>query len=149
MIRYALLVLVFSCATIRQDAKVALSGVPATTVPNATEATELVWRYYGDLDAPPWVSLVTGAALDCGDVNGKPDGFNFPPMGCLWGVTLSPNMCLVAHIGQAWSETSLAHELLHAHQWRRGVADPMHSLPDWQAGGMLEMANTALHNAGM
>ncbi len=120
------------------------AGPTRPTKPLAT-VVELVWRQYDRYDPPPYITLVTGRDLNCS----KNDAFLFPYLGCVYGVTLSPDMCVVAYAGQAWSRTSLAHELLHAAQFRHGMVDPGHLGPEWKSGGLLERANAELERNGL
>lgn len=114
-------------------------------VPGLDIAIETVWAVYEGTKPPPYVTLVSGPDLTC--ANGQ--GFLVPITGCVYGVTLTPSMCVVAYVGKPWHETSLAHELLHAYQWQNGVLDVGHDGPDWKPGGLLEAANAALFHGGM
>ncbi len=138
-------------------------GVRGHTVdhPRAAEAVAFVWHAYGRTDAPPRVLWVEGGDLNCTDsVSGDP-GF-VTPLGCRGGYTLTPLEVSVAWLGpdRPYSTLALAHELLHAAQGRRGIADPAHRRPEWQdpatcpepldpACGLLAEVMEALSEAGM
>lgn len=130
------------CATVQRESHVYGNVVHRDGL---AEATWLVWSFYGHNDMPPLVSVVEPPYLDCSNDR----GFKIPiPPYCVIGVTTSPWTVAVAYTGQKWSESALAHELLHAHQFHSGIVDSGHSGADWQPGGMLDLANIALARAG-
>jgi hypothetical protein len=109
------------------------------------DAIQFVWRIYNEADPPPYVTLVTGSDLNCSNGN----AFLIPNGQCLYGVTLSATMCVVAYTGRPWHNTALAHELLHAAQWRLGFIHVNHTGQEWQPGGLLEQVNRELLRNGM
>ena len=123
----ALAALLASCAAVGVRGE-------ATDKPRLREAVATVWTYYGQTDEPPRVRIVEGAELTCTDpVSGTP---GFPVllttgMGCRNGFTISPLETSVSWRGQPWHETSLAHELQHVAQGRRGIIDPGHLRIEW------------------
>jgi len=118
--------LVLACATIgvRGDVQ---------ELPGLREATALVWTAYGRTDKPPRVRIVQADELTCTDpVSGMP---GFPVLlttgpGCREGFTISPLETSVAY-RQPWSDSALAHELMHVAQGRRGIVDPGHLRIEW------------------
>ena len=129
------------------------------------EAQVVVWRAsYGRLDPSPLVYVVEGDALTCtSPVTGKP-GFECPTVGCREGCTALPGIVSVAWSGAPWSETSLAHEDMHAKKLRealaalrytpgaalmQALADHDHRGPEWEPGGEVDRANVALREHGL
>lgn len=131
-----------SCAPVKQHSRIVGNVVHRAGLVDSTWA---VWEYYGHADLPPMVSLIEPPYLDCAD--GK--AFQWPVIGCVYGVTTSPWTVSVAYTGTKWSETSLAHELLHAHEWTTGVVDLKHIGPNWQPGGMVDKARNMLVQRGL
>ena len=122
-------------------------GAPVE-LPGQSAAVSLVWRdHYGAplAEAPPvfwhWDRCPT-----------SPDG----PAAVLWTNSDGATVCLSGlytrgvEIDLAWrgglSDSALAHELMHALQWRSGIDDPDHTrTDDWARAAD---ANTALRDAG-
>lgn len=137
----------------------------------AEQAVHIVWaETYGRLDRPPLVRWVQGKALSCTDpASGRP-GFLQAELGddlteparavCHEGFTWSPTEVLVAyHDERSFSETALAHELMHALMLRQFQVDPHHRGPEWKAleecvegapplCGIVDLANRKLIEAG-
>lgn len=123
------------------------------------QAVDIVWHeVYGRTDRPPLIRWKEGGELSCTDSqSGKP---GFPvldidpgnPDGevvghCREGFTWSPLEVLVAWHGElSFSETALAHELLHVALLRRGIFLGHHRRPDFQPA--IDRANAALIEAG-
>lgn len=141
------LVLFASCATL------GVRGSPSSP-PGLHEATEAAWDSYGCIGPAPTVLIVQGSDLSCVDPNSGHPGFPVRlPSGpaCRNGYTLALDRVSVAWYGQPWSESSLAHEELHACQARVGIFEPGHhefTGPDWGAGGRLDRANVLLRSRG-
>jgi hypothetical protein len=95
--------------------------------PGQEQAVRLVWNgTYGRSDRAPAVRWIEGDKLTCTDPNSEKPGFP-TPSGCREGMTALPMEVSVAWTGQAtFSGTTLAHELLHALQFRTGIIDPNH-----------------------
>lgn len=119
-------------------------------------AVHVVWvEVYGRADRPPVVHWVQGKDLSCTDPNSNLPGFPVPLMEhgeptveCRNGLTLTPGACYVAWAGvTSFSETALAHELLHVLQLRKGIIDPNHDRPEWST--LVPAANEALVKAGL
>lgn len=108
-------------------------------------ATAQIWSAYGRTDRPPRVLVVT--ETDCIDERGV-EGFR-TIVGCRQGFTASPFDVSVMWRGGRWSETTLAHELQHAAQARRGYADPEHRSPEFQPGGAVDQVTAELSAAGL
>lgn len=134
------------------------------------QAAWVIWHdTYGREDMPPAVRWVEGGDLDCTEADGIQgfralvceDDCGHPKVACLAGITLSPLEVSVAyHPGDFYAETSLAHEYMHAWQFRRGIIDPKHTKDAWkpQAActadsewdcGYVERARAALIKAGL
>jgi hypothetical protein len=138
-----------------------LSGCATTQLPEAVrdgeaQAVAIAWRMYGRTDLPPLVRWKQGEALSCTDPNSGARGFPVflledgeAKPGCREGYTMSPYSCDVAWHGElSFSETALAHELLHVAHLRQGIFDGDHKRPEWQPGGLLDQANAAIREAG-
>ena len=50
--------------------------------------------------------------------------------------------------GARFSDTALAHELLHAAQMYDGIQDPRHVLPVWSSGNLVDVTNRTLRERG-
>jgi hypothetical protein len=103
--------------------------------------------------------------LTCTDPNSGSPGFDCPTVGCREGCTGSPLAVHVAYSGQRWSETTLAHEDMHAAKMRdaiyllgyspntatalRELGDRNHSAAEWQPGGAVDKANQRLREMGL
>ena len=144
----------------------ALKPIPGALAdkPGLSDAQSVVWRdAYGRTDPPPRVFLVEG--LTCTDPNSGSPGFDCPTVGCREGCTGSPLAVHVAYSGQHWSETTLAHEDMHALKMRnaiyllgyspntatvlRELGDRNHAAPEWQPGGAVDKAVQQLQEAGL
>lgn len=115
------------------------------------QAVYVIWKeVYGRNDRPPLIRWMTGKQLVCTDpTSGKP-GFWIPnssgPWECREGLTMSPLECMVAYHGETtFSETALAHELMHVKQARELVFDSEHTRPEWS---LVAVANQAVLEAG-
>lgn len=132
--------------------------------PGLSDAQVVVWREaYRRTDASPLVFLVE--ELTCTDPNSGSPGFDCPTVGCREGCTGSPMAVHVAYSGQRWSDTTLAHEDMHALKIRdaifllgytpqtatalREMGDRNHSAPEWQPGGAVDKANQRLREMGL
>ena len=114
-------------------------------------AIAVVWQQtYGRTEKPPAVEWITD--LPCTDPNSGKRGFPVVLMSgqeCREGYMLTPWLVRVAWHGGKFSDTALAHELMHAVQAHEGIADPLHRMSVWQPGGAVELANEALRAAGL
>jgi hypothetical protein len=148
---WALLFWLAGCATV---------GLPTAPRTGQEQAVHIVWvESYGRTDRPPLIRWQEGAALSCTDpVSGKP---GFPValayadeagghVACREGDTWSPIEVIVAWHGEpSFSETALAHELLHAAKLREGDFRDQHRLPASLAFfAAVDAANAALVAAG-
>lgn len=138
----SLLVLAAGCATAVRDGTMALqtAGVKGDPLdpPGLAAAVSTVWTSYGRTDPSPQVLLVTAPNLTCTDPSTLNPGFTVllaSGPGCREGFTLLPFEISVAYRGQPWSQSALAHELMHVVLIRTGrgspLGDPTHSLPEW------------------
>jgi len=116
------------------------------------KAAAIIWHVYGRTDLPPVIHWVQGKDLTCTDPDSGEPGF--PQMNekgepvCHEGLTLTPWSCYVAWTGQpSFSDTALAHELLHVAQFRAGILDPRHERPEWTL--LVPRANAALVENGL
>lgn len=127
------------------------------------DAQVLIWRTaYQRTDAAPLVYVVEGADLTCTtDDNDRP-GFECPTVGCRQGCTGTPfAVSLVPR--QPWSQSVLAHELMHVLKIRKAIevlryspatailqqlADRDHQGPEWIPGGDVDRANALLVEHG-
>lgn len=143
----AFLAMATGCATVGTG--------PAPQKPGLSEAVALVWNFYGRTDPPPKVRVLEGAALSCTDPNSGAEGFpvilgaedGAPRVDCREGYTVLPTEVMVAWTGKKpWSQTAMAHELMHARQFREGIIDPKHERPEWQE---VARANAKLEAAGL
>lgn len=96
----------------------------------------IAWESYGRSDIPPLIRWIRGSQLNCDkgkgftaiDIDTTPDAK--VGLKCYTGFTWSDREILVAWHGEiSFSETSLAHELLHAALLREGIFLDHHSLP--------------------
>jgi hypothetical protein len=134
--------------------------------PGLSDAQALVWQAaYGRTDASPLVYLVTGDALNCTSPVTGAAGFQCWPTGCREGCTSQPLAVHVAFAdGTPWSQTTLAHEDMHAKKIRVALAgalespteaalliyaDRDHGGPEWQPGGAVDLANAMLAGHGL
>lgn len=135
------------------------TSTPPLPTPGLRDGSEravaIVWRVYGRTDLPPVIHWVQGSALSCTSKGGRP-GFPAPiekgideyDVECMEGLTLTPMSCYVAWSGPAsFSETLLAHELLHVAQFRDGILDPLHTRPEWAV--LVPRADAAIVEAGL
>lgn len=112
------------------------------------QAVWIIWRSYGRTDHPPLIRWKEGDALNCEDPNSGKPGFK-TIVGCREGFTWTPFDVWVAWHGEAsFSETALAHELMHSAQLREGIVDPLHKTQAFQPGGAVDRANGLLLEAG-
>ncbi len=134
-----------------------------TDKPGLSDAQMVVWRdVYGRSDASPLVFLVEEPT--CTDPNSSKPGFDCPTIGCRNGCTASPVAVHVSYSGQKWSETTLAHEDMHAKKMRQAIellkysptaailqqlGDRDHGGPEWQPGGDVDKANQRLREFGL
>lgn len=116
------------------------------------QAVYIIWvEAYGRTDRPPLVRWIEGSALDCTDPQSGKAGFpQFTEQGeatCREGLTMSPLEVMVAWHGElSFSETALAHELLHAALIRRGIFLDHHQRPDFFPA--VDAANELVRAAG-
>lgn len=122
----------------------------ATPHARQVEAVALVWYgVYGRSDEPPGILWVTGDELNCDTANGDRPGFRVLTS-CNLGLTLSPRLMRIAWTeGQAFHQVPMAHEMIHAYQYREGVFDPFHHGAIWADGGIIKEAIQALADRGM
>jgi len=111
-------------------------------------AERLVWEFYMEQSAPPYVIVIDGDRLTCNNGQGFPGEANGHPA-CLGGLTVFPDTIEVAQPGQPWHNTALAHEYMHVHQGYDGIYDPYHIGEVWQPGGLVDEANLILANHGL
>lgn len=140
----ALALLLASCAAL------GLTTSKREPHPGLDKAVPIVWASYGRTDKPPAITVIEGKDLSCVDPNSGTPGFPvLLPSGwdCRNGYTVSPWACSVSWTGWPWSQTALAHELLHAAQARRGIVDPYHREPEWQT--LVPAANDLLRAQGL
>lgn len=143
---FAVVAVCNGCATVRN-----VTGQAGGIVerPGLAEAESIVWASYGRTDTPPRVRIFEGDDLTCVDpISGKP-GFEVmltTGRACRNGYTISPWEVNVSWHGEAWHETSLAHELQHVAQGRRGIIDPGHLRDEWNRD--VPAANDLLRGAG-
>lgn len=135
----------------------------SSTVPprvGQEQAVWVVWRFYERYDIPPTIRWREGAQLTCEDPQSHKRGFVIatledPGFGadggvlqCREGLTWSPLEVLVAWHGElSFSETALAHELLHAVLLRQGIWTSHHERPDFFS--RVEAANNLLKERGL
>jgi hypothetical protein len=115
-------------------------------LPGQAEAVRLIYEVYGERHAPPAIywrrdtcdapNGIYGRWPACSfDLNGeRVSGAHYDLDGRTWievGAPSTPSDRI--------SQTALAHELLHAHQWNEGIDDPGHTTPEW---GCLSGHNT-------
>lgn len=143
--------LALSCATV---------GVWGEVVekPGLARSVAFIWDAYGRKDPPPKVRVVEGAELSCNDPNSGDEGFpvilgaedGTPRSDCREGFTFLPTEVMVAWTGKKpWSRTALAHELMHARQFREGIIDPKHNRAEWGPGGEVDQVNAQLEAMGL
>lgn len=121
-----------------------------TEKPGLSQAVAVVWASYGRDDGPPAVRIVEGAELTCIDTNSGEPGFPVllaSGWACRNGYTVSPLQVSVSWTGWSWSQTTLAHELQHAAQARRGIVDPYHARDEWKTA--VPAANELLRSRGL
>ncbi len=69
---------------------------------------------------------------------------------CVAGVYYNKNnVAVISDLQKPFSEMALAHELMHAFENANGIYDPDHLEPGFQPGGLVELANKALKEAGL
>ncbi len=116
---------------------------------NLARALEIVWvETYGmELHLAPYVRWVEASDLNCYGNRGWTSA-----LGCVAGLSwVEINTCAVAwpRGTNRFSDTSFAHELVHALRWHVGTPDANHIGGDFQPGGLVELANNALRAAGL
>jgi hypothetical protein len=127
-------------------------------IQGAATAAGIVWQSYGMPDKAPSIDVVQGARLDCVDpfsnkmgfhvlLTSDSDGTLHVTSGCREGYTVVPWESSVSWHGEPWSETALAHELMHQAQFRRGIIDSDHRRPEWTTD--VPKANALLKSQGM
>lgn len=128
------------------------------------EAVWIIWHHtYGREDGPPNIRWKQGAELDCTDPNSGKPGFSIPDPDegtvCREGLTMSFREVIMSWHGElSFSETALAHELLHVVMARELVFDPFHKREEWKPleecapdrprCGIVDRANLAVREAG-
>jgi hypothetical protein len=117
------------------------------------EARDLIWELYSTPLPKPVIVLVEGRSLNC-TRDGMP-GFLSGGQ-CKRGELTT--VVKVAYWGQAWSQTTLAHELMHYHLGRvtRNTDDAHLTVGAWElygggipGPGRVGLANELLRAAGM
>ena len=102
-------------------------------------ALEIVWtQAFAATETPP---IVEWREDDCG---GDVAGVRYQAR-CYSGLYLRDDRALVAW-RESFFSSAYAHELMHALQWYRGVEDPEHERPEWQA---VDAANATLAARGL
>lgn len=117
---------------------------------NQEEAVAIVWEdALGRDDQAPRVRWVFADDQTC--IHGRSGRGGFDTVvGCVEGLTISPFVVTVSWVtGGAFSDTTLAHELVHAAQARSLVFDVDHQTPEFQPGGEVDQANALLLEAGL
>ena len=119
-------------------------------VRNQEEAVEIIWEdALGREDQPPRVRWVFADDQTCIHGHSGRGGFD-TVVGCVEGLTVSPFVVTVSWVtGGTFSDTTLAHELVHAAQARSLVFDRDHETPAFQPGGEVDQANAMLLDAGL
>jgi hypothetical protein len=157
--KHLVFLLLCSCASL------GTSVVPVTD--GQEQAVFIAWQSYGRSDMPPLVRWKSGKQLTCDDTKSGKRGFYIPKTSadlpqnqsklpwpipdfeieCKEGFTWSPLEILVAWHGEiSFSETALAHELLHAALLRKGIWLNHHDLPYFNS--MVDNANELIIKAG-
>jgi hypothetical protein len=135
----ALLALTLSCIPYSFD-DVSIAG-DGTEKPGQPEAVALVWGLYGATENPPIVKWVQGTDLTCLDPNTGLPGLKTPG-GCREGVEWIPTFVQVAwREGDNFSDTTLAHEFMHAAQAYRLILDTDHSTQEFKNFDQCKAAN--------
>jgi hypothetical protein len=124
----------------------AVSGPPAADL---AKAIKIIWNdTYKRTDAPPVVTWIGGAGLNCKPGLAWKDDFGR----CVAG--LSEVEAKTSQV--AWSTLyklstcALAHEFCHHYLYRTGQdPDPNHTGPAFAFGGVKDQANAALEAAGL
>jgi hypothetical protein len=116
-------------------------------VPGQDQAEIIVWRStYQSQQSPPAVIWIHKKDLNCdgGDAFYAYDNF------CVYGVYAEGGDAEVALRGDGHiSQTSYAHELLHAYLYDTTGTPTNHETPEWQPGGLLSIAQQALIASGL
>jgi hypothetical protein len=128
--------------------------------PGLSDAIATAWMLLGRHDSPPAVRLVEEEAFTCTvPANGSQGFLCFDA--CVNGCTKSPLAVEVGYRGLPWSQSSLAHEYLHARFIREALAegtvgaalqlaaDWNHTRREWQQGELLELVNAEMARRGM
>jgi hypothetical protein len=131
---------------------IGVKGVEVTNDPTLDVSRSAIWQSYGETGPVPAV-LAVSDPLDLTCPSGK--AFVAVTMAgpqCVTGFTFLPfTVSVVRMPGQLWSDTSLAHELMHAHQSLHFVFEANHNGyqgPNWGPGGLVEQATGIVKGIG-
>lgn len=147
------------CAFLLASVGCATVGTPPKPInyDDLRKVTDHIWTTYGRRDIPPGIRVLAGAALTCDAPSGKrgfpvilrsEDGVR-PVQACREGFTFLATEVTVAWHGEPWSQTALAHEMMHIRHWREGIVDDHHDRAEWLAGGEVDQVNAQLEAMGL
>lgn len=122
----------------------------AVVLDGQDEAVRIIWEEgLGRADRAPQIHWVFADEHNCTPPRSERRGFK-TFLGCVEGLTLAPSLITVAWTdGGTFSDTTLAHELIHAAQLRHLIFDFKHQGAAFKPGGALEQSNALLLDAGL
>lgn len=121
-----------------------------TTVEGQAEALAVIWyQTYGLDAAPPRIEWIPQSKLTCW----FDEGFIGSDGSCVRGEEFDKGFYIQVAMPSHWtiSDTALAHELFHAHEWlTKHDQDSSHASPQWTLSqGMVNQAGDDLRAAGL